>query len=130
MTDHPQAAVEALRNLLDLAYDCQDGLGDSATKDTIVILDLIASLLTSPLQAELDAAYAEAHACGAERAVWKDRAEDAESKLALAVDALTDISESDDPAKWVWGTFNNGAAVKYCVGQARAALAAINGEHK
>ena len=90
----------------------------------------LAPLLTAPLQAELVAAYAEAHACGAERETWKDRAEDAESKLALAVDALTDISESDDPAKWVWGTFNNGAAVKHCVSQARTALDAINGETK
>ena len=155
---------------------CRRGARQQA--EARAILDTIAPLLTAPLQAELDAAYAEAHACGAERETWKDRAEaaelarddaqalvscacgydsptdicmahiailnrvrpdhpafdrarkDSEAKLALAVDALTDISESDDPAKWVWGTFNNGAAVKHCVSQARTALAAITGETK
>ena len=81
-------------------------------------------------QAELDAAYAEAHACGAERETWKDRAEDAEAKLALAVEVLGFYAGATQeqrifPNQGPWG-----AASTDFGNAARAALAAINGETK
>ena len=53
---HPQATVDALISILSLCYDCQDGLGHSLEGDANTILDMIAPLLTAPLQAELCAA--------------------------------------------------------------------------
>ena len=104
MTDHPQAAVDALTDTL------ADALFSMMASNIPRILDAIAPLLT----AELDTAYAEAHACGAERETWKDRAEAAEAKLALAMRAL--LWHSDDSS-------SQGDL-------ARAALSAIKGETK
>ena len=80
MTDHPQAAVDALTDTL------ADALFSMMASNIPRILDAIAPLLTSPLQAELDAAYAEAHACGAERETWENRAEAAEVKLRMVLE--------------------------------------------
>ena len=114
MTDHPQAAVDALAAMLTSNLIVNSPHPHHSAR---AILDTIARLLTAPLQAELnryredshiqaltinrlamaaedrtvvdiarhkthqaelDTAYAEAHACGAERETWKDRAEAAE----------------------------------------------------
>ena len=51
------------------------------------------------LEAERDAAIAEAHACGAERAVWKARAEAAEAAIQAAVVRVLETSALKCKAK-------------------------------
>ena len=88
MTDHPQAAVKAMAHaLFESNSDGIDGCRWTNVEfAATAILDTIAPLLTAPLQAELDAAYAEAHACGAERETWENRAESAEVKLRMVLE--------------------------------------------
>ena len=136
MTDHHQAAVEALASEI---WRIVQQYPPHFSMDVLAvpILDIIAQLLTAPLQAELDAAYAEAHACGAERETWKDRAEAAEAKLARAVGALTGIADQSlgdeippgyGPDMTDGTEFHRGydSAIRV----ARAVLSAINGEPK
>ena len=81
MTDHPQAAVDALAAMLTSNLIAASPHPHHSAR---AILDTIAPLLT----AELDVAYAEAHAYGAEREAWKARADEMTDKLAVAVEAL------------------------------------------
>ena len=80
---------------LDL-YDIE-GMNEAAHD---IYLALVAhDARVAELEAERDAAIAEAHACGAERAVWKARAEAAEAAIQAAVARALETSALKCKAK-------------------------------